>query len=502
MAVFCALLLGLGGCQLFERPTEDEPLPEPVDVQATEGIYPDRVRLSWTPAEEAVLYEVERASEEEGPYTKLDETSGTAFDDTDVSMGLVYWYRVRACSPEGCGPMSDPASGYASEPDGEVPSPPTGITASTKDFDDKIVVRWDPADRAQHYEVYRAEGQDGVYAQVGVTDDNTYEDTGVPPGRSYWYRVRACGSAGCSALSPQAAWGASAALPDGAPNPPRTVAATSGDHDDRVHISWASAAGARRYEVWRAPATTGGASPPAASYSPIGATSGTSFDDTHDPETNAIDPCATYWYTIIACNAAGCGDPSEAVSGHRGTRVTGPVGGVTVTDGVHPDRIRVSWGPVEGAKHYAVYRHDQADPIAETEDLAFDDTTITEALPTTYTYRVQACGEEGCGCGPLSLQATGSASPRPGVPVELTAEPVDTVVELNWEEGDAIEGTDRYEVYRATSEDGQFSLIGNTTTRTFNDTTGASGVKYWYYVQAFNAHGSSTPSDTASARMP
>ncbi|MGQ9699867.1 MAG: fibronectin type III domain-containing protein [Candidatus Bipolaricaulaceae bacterium] len=61
-------------------------------------------------------------------------------------------------------------------------------------------------------------------------------------------------------------------------------------------------------------------------------------------------------------------------------------------------------------------------------------------------------------------------------------------IELRWQ---AVEGAERYEIYRAKAQDGEYHLVGNSTTTTFSDLVGEEnqGKWYWYRVRACNAAG-------------
>ena len=64
-----------------------------------------------------------------------------------------------------------------------------------------------------------------------------------------------------------------------------------------------------------------------------------------------------------------------------------------------------------------------------------------------------------------------------------------------------------FNVYRATTPAGTFSIVGTVPVTTLNylDNSNAvqtSGATFYYYVTSFNATGESTPSNTASATIP
>jgi hypothetical protein len=88
----------------------------PTGVSATDGTYGDRVRVSWTAVSGATRYEVYRAAEACGTYTKVGESTTISYDNTTVTTLKVYWYKVKACNACGCSAYSGANPGYAGTP--------------------------------------------------------------------------------------------------------------------------------------------------------------------------------------------------------------------------------------------------------------------------------------------------------------------------------------------------------------------------------------------------
>ena len=79
------------------------------------------------------------------------------------------------------------------------PPTPAKPAASDGSFTDKVRVSWSSAARAERYELYRCGDTGlGACASVGSTAQTALNDTGAVTGRTYYYRVRACNSGGCS----------------------------------------------------------------------------------------------------------------------------------------------------------------------------------------------------------------------------------------------------------------------------------------------------------------
>jgi fibronectin type 3 domain-containing protein len=170
----------------------------PTGLTASQGTFADHIRLSWEPVQGATSYTIERAQTQDGPFTSLGQTSQTFYEDRDVVAGVVYWYRVRACSRLGCSEPTPPVSGYVGS---QGPPPPQNLSATDGTEPLLVLVTWDPSPGATFYKVYRAERADGEYEELEEVEETWYEDLLVEPGVVYWYKVRACSSLGCSGFS-------------------------------------------------------------------------------------------------------------------------------------------------------------------------------------------------------------------------------------------------------------------------------------------------------------
>jgi len=91
----------------------DAGLSPPTDVDATDGAYADRVRVTFSPVTGATVYRIFRCSNDDyncGAPIGFPTTG--SFDDTKGNPGTVYYYRVRACMASICGDFSDSDAGH------------------------------------------------------------------------------------------------------------------------------------------------------------------------------------------------------------------------------------------------------------------------------------------------------------------------------------------------------------------------------------------------------
>ncbi|MEZ5581766.1 MAG: DUF4215 domain-containing protein [Candidatus Competibacteraceae bacterium] len=151
----------------------------PTGVSATDGTYPDRVRITWNPVAGTTYYAVLSGS-------LIDTTLGTSFDHTPSTPGLglfpnsVYEYSVQACNSVDCSDPSSSDTGFAQL------NPPTGVTAGSVCEGD-VLLSWQPVPGAIsviYYDIYR----DGSY--IHTTPSTSYLD--MPGVGFYDYEVRSC----------------------------------------------------------------------------------------------------------------------------------------------------------------------------------------------------------------------------------------------------------------------------------------------------------------------
>ncbi|MCP4595271.1 hypothetical protein [Neptuniibacter sp.] len=72
----------------------DSNIPAPTNVQATDGTYSDKVRVTWNSVSGATAYRVDRATSLTGERQLSTFVSGTSYDDPNVTLGTTYYYWV------------------------------------------------------------------------------------------------------------------------------------------------------------------------------------------------------------------------------------------------------------------------------------------------------------------------------------------------------------------------------------------------------------------------
>jgi fibronectin type 3 domain-containing protein len=160
------------------------------------------------------------------------------------------------------------------------------------------------------------------------------------------------------------------------------------------------------------------------------------------------------------------------------------------------DSIELSWSAVEGAAGYNVYRSDSAEGTYAKVNAslittaAYADTGLS--AETTYYYKVSAIsggGGEGAKSG--YAYATTSSSTL-SAPTVVSATAYSGYIYIAWS---SVSGASYYNVYRATTATGTYSLMGTTSSTDYYNGSSydgyslSSGTTYYYKVSAVSSSG-------------
>ena len=174
---------------------------------------------------------------------------------------------------------------------------------------------------------------------------------------------------------------------------------------------------------------------------------------------------------------------------------------VTAGNSATSGKPMLTWDAVDGATSYKVYR---ATSQNGTYSLLGSVTTTTYVNTgakdgVTYYYKVTAVNDSGESAYSNIVSGQNKAvTPKPAAPVvkighsDTSGKPM-----LTW---NAVSGATSYKVYRATSQNGTYSLLGTVTTTSYINTGAKDGVTYYYKVKAVNSAGESAYSNTVSGQ--
>ena len=430
-----------------------------------------RPTLTWKAVTGAAKYEVYRARSKDGDYIKYSTVTGTSYTNTSyIENGNTYYYKVRALDANGtAGAWSDVVAVTCR----------LGLTAPTvtggNDAQGRPTLKWNAVSGAAKYEVYRARSKDGDYIKYSTVTGTSYTNTSyIEDGNTYYYKVRALKSDGTAG-----AWSSIVAVTY-QPKQTLTAPTVTGGNDSqgRPTLKWKAVSGAAKYEVYRARSKDG-------TYTKYSTTTGTAYTNS-----SYLTSGTTYYYKVRALDANGNAGPySAVVSVTCRLKLTAP----TVTGGTDAQgRPTLKWNAVSVAAKYEVYRASSKDgdyiKYSTVTGTSYTNTSYL-ANGTTYYYKVRALGSDGT-AGPDSTPVSVTYKAPFGAPLVTGSKDSQGRPALKW---DKVTDAAKYEVYRARSKDGTYSLMSTQSATGYTNTSYlANGTTYYYKVRALKANGTAS----------
>ncbi len=262
----------------------------------------------------------------------------------------------------------------ASQVSTTIPSSPTNLAATAGNG--QVSLTWSASSGATTYNVKRATVSGGPYTTVASPATNSFTNTGLTNGTTYFYVVTAVNTAGESGNSNEASATPFLAIPPAPTN--LTAAAGNG----QVVLSWSASTGATSYNVKRATVNGGPyttvASPTTNGYTNTGLANGT-----------------TYFYVVTAVNASGESGNSNQASATPNLAIPPIPLNLTATAG--NGQVVLAWSSSSGATSYNVKRATVSGgpytTVASPTANAYTNTGLTNG--TTYYYVVTAVNTSG-----------------------------------------------------------------------------------------------------------
>ena len=432
-----------------------------------------RPTLKWNAVSGAAKYEVYRARSKDGDYIKYSTVTGTSYTNTSyIEDGNTYYYKVRALKSDGtAGAWSSIVSvTYRAASAGTLSAP--SVTGG-KDSQGRPTLKWNAVSGAAKYEVYRARSKDGDYIKYSTVTGTSYTNTSyIESGNTYYYKVRALDANGTAG-----AWSSVVSVTYKQTLSAPTVTGGN-DAQGRPTLTWNAVTGAAKYEVYRARSKDG-------TYSKYSTTTGTAYTNS-----SYLTSGATYYYKVRALDANGNAGPySAVVSVTCRLKLTAPtVTGSTDSQG----RPTLKWNAVTGAAKYEVYRARSKDgdyiKYSTVTGTSYTNTSYIEN-GNTYYYKVRALGSDGT-AGPDSTPVSVTYKAPFGAPLVTGSKDSQGRPALKW---DKVTDAAKYEVYRARSKNGTYSLMSTQSATGYTNTSYlANGTTYYYKVRALKASGTAS----------
>jgi len=311
---------------------------KPKTVHASQGIFIDRVQLTWSPVSCVERYDIYRSRDDQITFDEriAANYSDVVFEDMDADPSYEYYYSVVGINENGEGEFSTPVVGFKKL------ASPENLGATDGLFTNKVRLTWDAIPGATSYEIWRNAVNDpttAIMIDEGITD-TVYGDSTVIPEKQYFFWVKATNSFTKSDLSNADNGSMDLAIPS-------NVQASVLTYDNGVLITWSAVNGATTYHVKYILAQSKKRSArPTDEFAPA----------TEFWHTTAI-PGQRYFYQVRAENPFGHSEYSASRFGIQAMKKPE----IFASKRTYPEKIRVSWTEVEGATEYRLYRSKQDD---------------------------------------------------------------------------------------------------------------------------------------------
>jgi parallel beta-helix repeat protein len=410
-----------------------------------------------------------------GGETFLTEIGNLSYhNDTGVTNGINYFYKVSAKNIVGEGPLSVEVTANPAT----VPTEPLNSAAWAGDS--YINVSWDSptsngGSQIINYLIYKGTISGSEIFLVEIGNVSYYVDTMVTNGITYYYKVSAKNDIGEGSLSNEV-YG----TPMGLPSSPQNLQASSGD--SFVNISWIApildgGTPVTNYRIYRGP-TSGDVT----FYIEIGNV--TFYNDTN--VTNGV----IYYYEVAAKNIVGEGGLSNETQSSPSTFPDEPIL-VNVICG--DSYVNLIWDPPisDGGfpiTNYRVYRGNTSGGeifLIEIGNISsYNDTSVTNGI--TYYYKVSA--KNIVGEGALSEETSKIPLGLPTAPQNIQSSSGDSYVNISWDPPNTDGGTPitNFILYRGNISGEVIFYINIDNVYFFNDTNVINGNTYYYKLSAIN----------------
>ena len=441
----------------------------------------NKITVKWDKVDGADGYQIYRATSKTGTYTlKKTVTSGStlSYTNTGLTTGKTYYYKVRAykfvVGSDSCDKVYGSFSTVKSAK--TVLDTPTIVSISPKY--DRITVKWDKVDGADGYQVYRATSKTGTYIlkkTITSGDSLSYTNTGLTTNKYYYYKVRAYRIINDSKVYSSYSDIKSAKTALGIP----TINSISPKYD-RITVKWDKVDGADGYQVYRATSKTG------TYILKKTITSGDSLSYTN----TGLTTNKYYYYKVRAYRII---NDSKVYSSYSDIKSAKTALGIPTINSISPkyDRITVKWDKVDGADGYQVYRatsqtgtYTLKKTATSGYTLSYTNTGLTTGK--TYYYKVRAyktVNGSKIYSSYSDIKSAKTALDKPFISSCKYKDP--TRVSIQWFK---VDGADGYQVYRATSETGTYTLkktVTSGSTLYYTNTGLTEGKSYYYKIKAY-----------------
>ena len=324
----------------------------------------------------------------------------------------------------------------------------------------KISLSWNKVEGAVKYQVYRATSKSGTYDLMKTTTGKSYTNTSAEAGKAYYYYVVAVDSnGGKSDQSNTVSRTCDLAQP--------VITLSNRASDGAVIIQWEKIEGIKEYQVHRATSKSG-------EYTLMKATTATSYTNT------STEAGKAYYYKVIAIHDKSAANSAFSEIESRTADLAQPK--ITLSNVASSGKIKVSWEKIDGAKEYQVHRATSKSGnytlMKTTKELSYTNTSAEAGK--AYYYKVIAIHDKSAANSEFSeIKSRTADLAQPKITLSNVAS--SGKIKVSWEK---IDGAKEYQVHRATSKSGEYTLMKTTTATSYTNTSVEAGKTYYYKVLA------------------
>ncbi|MBU3111035.1 SpoIID/LytB domain-containing protein [Clostridium lacusfryxellense] len=348
---------------------------------------------------------------------------------------------------------------------------PTNLKAIASSYNN-INVSWSSVTGVSGYEVYRSTSSSGTYTLISTTAQASYNNTALATNTTYYYKVKAY-----KLVVATKVYSGFSSVVNAKPilTTPISYKVTSYSYNS-TNTSWGIVNGASAYEVYRATASAG-------PYTLISTTSQASYNYT------GLTTNSTYYYKVRAYRMVGT---VKVYSGYSTTislkSIPSMPGSLKAISSSY-NSINISWSAVNGATGYEVYRSIASNGaytlVTTTTSTSYNNTGLTTNM--TYYYKVRAYRMVGTVKVYSYFLTIVNSKPIPSVPISVKATRISSKsIQLAWS---SVSGANGYEVYRADSSSGTYSLLTKPTSLNYTNSGLITGKTYYYKMRTYRIVG-------------
>ncbi|HOK01377.1 MAG TPA: hypothetical protein PLD85_02695, partial [Spirochaetota bacterium] len=191
-------------------------------IKATEGLFKDRVEISWEDSSDATGFVLYKSIDDRSNFRVVATAiESNSFVDEKVTPNRIYYYKVAAANGDLWSEPTVDVRGFAHE---GKPLAPSDVVASNSRIGE-IVIQWKEVPQCDYYKIFRSDKKNGIYSEIATNVTSTnYIDSSVPlRDKNYFYYIQAVSNSDGEGELSDVAMGI--ALED-IPLPPQSISAT------------------------------------------------------------------------------------------------------------------------------------------------------------------------------------------------------------------------------------------------------------------------------------